>query len=94
MPGRGRRKNRGGAVQRHSAEFNAELRPVDDCYALNAAQDATWAHYYSDFPLVHSNAMGDIAVLQTAIGGAHVSVQIATARGHGSRRAWVHRVFT
>jgi hypothetical protein len=29
------------------------LGTIDDCYALNVADDATWAYYYSDPPLVH-----------------------------------------
>ena len=37
---------------RWKLEAPEELGPIADCYALNVAEDATWACYYLDFPVV------------------------------------------
>jgi hypothetical protein len=46
------------------------LAQVDDCYAINVAEDATWAYYYSDFPLVRVGNDGKVSTWQTGVSGA------------------------
>lgn len=43
---------------------------IDDCYALNVAEDATWAYYYSDFPLVRIGTTRQIKAWSTEVSGA------------------------
>jgi hypothetical protein len=38
---------------------------IDDCYALNVADDATWAYYYSAFPLVRIDPDGSVTAWTT-----------------------------
>jgi hypothetical protein len=43
---------------------------IDDCYALNVAEGATWVYYYSAFPLVRIGPDREIAVWRTDVTGA------------------------
>ncbi len=43
---------------------------MDDCYALNVGDEAAWAYYYTDFPLVRIDFDGQVRAWNTAIGGA------------------------
>jgi hypothetical protein len=43
---------------------------IVDCYALNVAENATWAYYYTDFTLVKVNSDDHIDGWQTGIFGA------------------------
>lgn len=45
--------------------------PIDDCYALNVGDEATWAYYYSDFPLVRIGSDGRVRAWRTEVSGAH-----------------------
>ena len=47
-----------------------DVGTIDDCYALNVAEDATWAYYYSDFPLVRIGPSGEIRAWSTKVSGA------------------------
>ena len=42
-----------------------------DCYALNVARDATWAYYYTEFPLVRIGSDREIRWWSTKVHGAH-----------------------
>lgn len=42
---------------------------IDDCYALNVGADATWACYYSYFPLVRINPDGSVRGWTTEASG-------------------------
>lgn len=64
---------------------------VDDCYALNVADDAVWACYYSDFPVVRitpphvrawSNSVGGATALVVADGAI---VLVGGYRGEADR---------
>jgi hypothetical protein len=44
--------------------------PIDDCYALNVTPDATWACYYSEFPLVRIAPDGTMRTWLSPISGA------------------------
>jgi len=65
----------------------AELGLIDDCYALNVTDAATWAYYYSDFPLVCMGD-GDTRVWRTEVSGAHAvavdGTQVLFAGGYGA----------
>lgn len=41
-----------------------------DCYALNVADQDTWAYYYTDFPLVRIGPDFTVRAWQTEVGGA------------------------
>lgn len=43
---------------------------IHDCYALNVSDDATWAYYYSSFPLVRIDSAGTVEAWRTEIRGA------------------------
>jgi hypothetical protein len=61
--------------------------PIDDCYALNVADDATWACYYSEFPLVRVALDGTVAMWTTPVRGARaVAIAGETAVFFGGYR--------
>jgi len=43
---------------------------IDDCYALNVADDAVWAYYYASFPLVRIERDDVVTAWRTEISGA------------------------
>ena len=43
---------------------------IDDCYALNVADEEVWAYYYSDFPIVRITADGVVTSWHTYVEGA------------------------
>lgn len=43
---------------------------IADCYALNVAHDATWAYYYTHFPLVRVASDNSIEAWRTPVDGA------------------------
>jgi len=44
---------------------------IADCYALNVTDDATWAYYYTDFPLVRVASDSSIEAWRTPVDGAN-----------------------
>jgi hypothetical protein len=60
-----------------------EVGPIHDCYALNVAEDATWACYYPGFPLIRIDSDGGVESWTTPTGG-------ATAFAIGDGRAIFH----
>jgi hypothetical protein len=77
-----------GALQWH---FKPPIddQPIDDCYALNVANDVAWVYYYSSFPLVRI-AGDEIEWWDTPVSGAHaVAIRGETAwlvGGYGNDR--------
>ena len=51
---------------------------IDDCYALNVAEDATWAYYYSEFPLVRIAPDGEIENWDTRFNGGARAFAVAS----------------
>jgi hypothetical protein len=49
----------------------AGIDAIADCYALNASDDATWAYYYTDFPLVRIDRDGAVRAWRTDVSGAY-----------------------
>ena len=47
-----------------------DLRAIDDCYALNVAEDATWIYYYRCFDLVRIGRDGTTRRWKTETSGA------------------------
>ena len=47
--------------------FNA----MADCYAMNVADDAAWACYYTDFPIVRIDAQHNVRAWPNEFSGAH-----------------------
>jgi hypothetical protein len=43
---------------------------ISDCYALNAANDAVWIYYYTDFPIVRISYDGKVQGWQNEFSGA------------------------
>lgn len=43
---------------------------IADCYALNVSDEATWAYYYTEFPLVRIDAAGTVEAWRTEVSGA------------------------
>jgi hypothetical protein len=44
--------------------------PIDDCYSLNVAQNAVWACYYSDFPVVKIDSQNKVSGWKNDVAGA------------------------
>lgn len=72
--------------------YDADSGPVDDCYAMNVDGDATWACYYSDFPVIRIRG-DEIEAWHNDHVGARALVtadsKIALAGGYGADHALV-----
>ena len=61
-----------------NGDLNWEYKPpalvgyIADCYALNVTDRATWAYYYTDFPLVRISSDDKIEAWHTPVAGARV----------------------
>jgi hypothetical protein len=44
---------------------------ICDCYSLNVAQEAVWASYYTDFPVVRINPQNDVSGWKNNVAGAN-----------------------
>ena len=50
-------------------EPRGEIPYIDDCYALNVAENETWAYYFRDFPIVRI-AHGELTGWRSSVSGA------------------------
>jgi hypothetical protein len=61
-----------------------------DCYALNACDEAAWAYYYTDFPIVQVSPSGKRRGWKTKIAGARAFAtdgqRVLLFGGYGSQR--------
>ena len=69
------------------SHVNERWGAISDCYALNVTDEATWACYYTDFPIVKMQE-SDISWWANAVGGARALVtdgaRVALVGGYGS----------